>query len=320
MAYNLPLALAIRRLADEKALAIISWNHDSPYFYSDHLETLDQDPWAVLKRPHPGIHYVAISETRQQQFRRLYGSGASIQVIPDAVDPCEFLRLDPLTRRLVEEERLFESDFVMVHPGRLHPRKNMEMSIWVTRALQDIGTRAKLIITGASDTHESGSHDYYVTVTELRRRLRLEEDVLILAGYRFRDGLRITPDQVRMLDLYHIADVLFLPSRQEGFGIPLLEAGIIGLPIICSSIPVFQEIGGQEVCFIDLDDSPKRIARRLLDYVGGLPRSRLFRRVIKDFTWDHIFVKKVVPLLEEVTRHRCSERWEDEGHREPVEI
>ena len=99
MAYNLPLTLAIRGLADEEALPIISWNHDSPYFYSNYLDRLDQDPWVVLRLPHPSIHYVAISETRCQQFRHLYGSGAAIQVIPDAVDPSEFLMLDPLTSR-----------------------------------------------------------------------------------------------------------------------------------------------------------------------------------------------------------------------------
>ncbi len=308
MAYNLPLTLAIRRLADEGALTIISWNHDSPYFYSAYPNRLDEEPWAVLKRPHPNIHYVAISETRHQQFRHLYGSGAAIQVIPDGIDPSEFFRLDPLTSRLIHEQRLFESDFVMVHPGRLHPRKNMEMSIRVTRAMHDKGIQAKLIITGAYDPHDAGTHDYHLRVTDLRRQLGLVNDVLILAGYRFKNGLKMTPDRIRMLDLYHIADVLFLPSRQEGFGIPLLEAGLIGLPVVCSSIPAFREIGGQEVCFIELDDSPKRIAGKIIDYVSGLQQGRLFRRVISDFTWDHIFVHKFLPLLEEVTRDHCSKQ------------
>jgi glycosyltransferase involved in cell wall biosynthesis len=320
MAYNLPLTLAIRGLADAEALPIISWNHDSPYFYSNYLNPPDQDPWPVLRLPHPCIHYVAISETRRQQFRRLYGSGATIRVIPDAIDPSEFLMLDPLTSRLIHEERLFESDFVMLHPGRLHPRKNMELSIRVIRALLNRGIRAKLIITGAYDTHEAGTHEYYSMIMDLRRQLGLVDDVLILAGHRFRNGLRMAPDRIKMLDLYHIADVLFLPSRQEGFGIPLLEAGMIGLPVVCSTIPVFREIGGQEVCFIELEDSPKQIAGRIIDYVGGLQHGRLFRRVTREFTWDRIFVHKMLPLFEEITRHRYNKRLSHKGHPQPVEI
>ena len=95
---------------------------------------------------------------------------------------------------------------------------------------------------------------------------------------------------------------------------------MIGLPVVCSSIPVFREIGGQEVCFIALNDSPEQIAGRIIEYVGGLQHGRLFRRVISEFTWDHIFVHKVLPLLEEITRHRCDKPLSHKGHRQPVEI
>jgi glycosyltransferase involved in cell wall biosynthesis len=106
-----------------------------------------------------------------------------------------------------------------------------------------------------------------------------------------------------MRDLYHIADVLFLPSRQEGFGIPLLEAAMTGLPVVCSSIPPLREIGGEEVCFIQLDESPQQIAEKIIHYVGGLQQGRFFRRAIKNFTWDNIFAHKLMPLLREVTCH-----------------
>jgi len=238
MRYNLPLTFALFRLAQENLLPIISWNHDSPYFYDDHPDYLDTSPWIILKKFHRKIFYVVISESRKQQFAQLYGTHEHIYVVPNGVDPIAFFRLDPLTVRLIQEEKLFEADLILVQPSRLHPRKNIELSIRVTHA-----------------------------------------------------------DRIRIRDLYLIADALFMPSLQEGFGIPLLEAGMIKLPIICSRIPPFEEIGGQDVVFFDLNDSPERIARRILEFKQRLEPQRMFRRVIKEYTWDNIYHYRLYPLL-----------------------
>jgi glycosyltransferase involved in cell wall biosynthesis len=42
--------------------------------------------------------------------------------------------------------------------------------------------------------------------------------------------------------IYDQADVIMLLSTYEGFGLPVLEAQTRGIPVICSNIPVFQEI------------------------------------------------------------------------------
>jgi glycosyltransferase involved in cell wall biosynthesis len=41
---------------------------------------------------------------------------------------------------------------------------------------------------------------------------------------------------------YANADALIAASRDEGFGLPLVEAAHFGLPIICSDIPIFREV------------------------------------------------------------------------------
>lgn len=58
------------------------------------------------------------------------------------------------------------------------------------------------------------------------------------------DHLAILPrvseeDKVR---LFHTADVMAMPTRYEGFGIPPLEAMAIGCPVVASDIPVVDEM------------------------------------------------------------------------------
>ncbi|MBW1722682.1 MAG: glycosyltransferase family 4 protein [Deltaproteobacteria bacterium] len=310
MPYNLPLSSALHRIGREGLIPIISWNHDSPYFYPDYPGHLDLFPWNILKRAYAGIHYVVISESRREMFADLYGSMKELHVIPNGIDPFDFFLLESNTVRIIKEQRLFEAEFIMVQPSRLHRRKNMELSIRVTRALHDLGLKARLLITGAHDPHEPKSLKYYRELKNLAMELGVEKDVLIIAEYVFKSGEKMSADRITIRDFYLISDILLLPSLQEGFGIPLLESGMIKLPIVCSSIPPFLEIGGEDVCLFDPEDPPEDIARKILEFVGGLKPHRMFRKVIRNYAWDNIYHEKLLPLLEYVVgRYRDSSRW-----------
>ncbi|QDH24626.1 glycosyltransferase family 1 protein [Neokomagataea tanensis] len=47
------------------------------------------------------------------------------------------------------------------------------------------------------------------------------------------------------------ARALLFPSFSEGFGLPLAEALALNVPVICSDIPVFQEVGKNKVTYLD---------------------------------------------------------------------
>jgi len=47
------------------------------------------------------------------------------------------------------------------------------------------------------------------------------------------------------------AQALIFPSLYEGFGLPILEAQIMGTPIICSNIPVFKEVANTGALFFN---------------------------------------------------------------------
>lgn len=55
--------------------------------------------------------------------------------------------------------------------------------------------------------------------------------------------------------IMHNAEIFILPSLYEGFGIPILEAMQMGVPVVCSNIPALLEIGADGAKYFDPESS-----------------------------------------------------------------
>jgi glycosyltransferase involved in cell wall biosynthesis len=91
---------------------------------------------------------------------------------------------------------------------------------------------------------------------------------------------------------------MFMPSHREGFAMPVLEAGLVGLPVVCTAVPAAVEIGGADVILFDKSDDPGHLASRILTWAEGSPVHRLCRRVRQNYTWQAIFRREIEPLLQ----------------------
>ncbi|MBL7217812.1 MAG: glycosyltransferase, partial [Desulfobacteraceae bacterium] len=100
-------------------------------------------------------------------------------------------------------------------------------------------------------------------------------------------------------DLYLMADLLLMTSKDEGFGLPLLEAGLIKLPIACTEIPPFLEIG-EDVCFFSLDDHPLTIAGRIVEYLARSNTHTMFRSVMRKYVLDVVCRREIMPFLRDI--------------------
>jgi glycosyltransferase involved in cell wall biosynthesis len=100
----------------------------------------------------------------------------------------------------------------------------------------------------------------------------------------FHDGA----DDTTYRDLLRGATALVTASRDEGFGLPLVEAMGVGTPLVVSDIPVFREVGGQAAAYVDPDDARGfvRAVRALSEDAAFEKASAAARERAQHYSWD----------------------------------
>jgi glycosyltransferase involved in cell wall biosynthesis len=92
----------------------------------------------------------------------------------------------------------------------------------------------------------------------------------------------------RLLDAYRAASVLVLPSFEEGFGIPVLEAMTVGVPVIASNRGSLPEILDDAGLLVDPQDEDALVAAlaRMTDAAFARECAIRGRERSRAFTWS----------------------------------
>jgi glycosyltransferase involved in cell wall biosynthesis len=298
--FNLPLTAALYRLLDAGVVYhCIAWGHDFSWTSpSSSSEVYPGYPWDLLRTYRDDLSYVVVSQRRQQELAGLYGCSAEqIQVIYNGVDPNTLLGLSEQGQALVERLGLLESDLVLLMPVRVTQAKNIEYALRVVAALKAQGCQPKLILTGPPDPHDAKSMAYFESLHDLRRQLGVEEEMRFIFESGPDPAVPFYIDRAVVGELYRLSDVLLMPSHREGFGMPVLEAALVGVAVVCTGIPAAQEIGGQDIYLIDAAQDPAQVAGQILSWIEESPLLRLRRRVRQRYTWSALFQRQIEPLL-----------------------
>jgi hypothetical protein len=132
----------------------------------------------------------------------------------------------------------------------------------------------------------------------LRKQLGVEGEMHFVFESGPEAGQPFTIDARVVGDLLRLGDVMFMPSHREGFGMPVLEAGLAGVPVVCTNVPAAAEIGGKNVTVFNSSADPARLAGQILTWAEQSPVHRLRRRVRQYYTWRAIFRRDIRPLLD----------------------
>jgi glycosyltransferase involved in cell wall biosynthesis len=96
---------------------------------------------------------------------------------------------------------------------------------------------------------------------ESRRIYRQVSDLHLGERVHFLEGL----SEPELQWCYGRCEALVTPSITEGFGLPVAEALLAGCRVICSDIPAFREVGGDQCRFVELGrNAEKAIAEAIV--------------------------------------------------------
>ncbi len=204
----------------------------------------------------PSRHTAAIASAR---FPDCAGK---LHVIPLGIAPEHLVPIPPADLAQVRQRHALSGDFLLF-VGNLEPRKNLPLLLQAWRLLLKDHPGLELILAGAGAANAPSE-----AVPRCRR-----------LGYVPEKDLRA---------LYRCARALVYPSRDEGFGLPVLEAMGAGCPVVCSgSAP--REFAGDLALYCDPDD-PEDIARQVARVLTeGPQRQRMIEEgatIAAQYTWN----------------------------------
>lgn len=292
---NLALTAALHQLhAQARTPHLVLWHHDLAWTTPRYRSELHAGyPWDLLRTAWSGAVQVTISEARRSELAALMRLAPEmIHVVPNGLDPAQFYKLEPQTQALLAQTRLLDAALILLLPVRITPRKNIELALRVLAALRADGMDAVLVVTGPLGAHNARNNDYFAHLRALRQQLGLEGAAHFLA--ELADGF--LPNAV-ISDLFRLCDALFLPSREEGFGLPVIEAAFDRKPIFCSDIPTLREVGGAFANYFSPSEDPAHIAAQIRERLAHETTYHSAVRARQRYTWHSVYRKHLAPLL-----------------------
>jgi glycosyltransferase involved in cell wall biosynthesis len=295
---NLAFTAALHELAGSlPPKRMVLWHHDFAWTTPRYANELHEGyPWHLLKISWENVNQVVISEPRREELSKLISLPKDdIKVIPNGLDINTFLNLDSQTERIVRAANLLEANPFFICPVRLTTRKNIELAIEIMGHLRKLLPNPILVVTGPPGAHNPANMAYLEKLHQLINNNNLQENVILLAD-QYPDGV----NDGCIASLYRLADALLLTSLEEGFGIPILEAGLSRLPIFCTDLQPLINLAGDFGHYFSANDCPLQIARMINNTLNTDSAYQLRADIRNHYTWQAVYKQKIAPLLEEI--------------------
>lgn len=250
--------------------------------------------WAVRQ----AALILSVSDTARSEVMKRFGlTDDRVRVVSDAVGH-DFRPADdaPETARILARHGLDRGQRFLLYVGGISPHKSIETLVEASCALMREEGFGDLRLVLVGDYAEDV---FYSSYASLQQRVvdGGATDKVIFTGF--------VPD-AELRHWLSAAQALVLPSVDEGFGLPAIEAMACGTPVVASRAGALPEVVGDAGLLFEPRsvDALTRQLRRLLSEASlrdALSAKGLIRA--SQFTWS-ASAQSAIDLFEEVGRRR----------------
>lgn len=174
---------------------------------------------------------VAISnQTKKDLVEELSIDPGKISVIYQGYNSSFLKRLDNLSKNKLRSKYNLPEKFLL-SVGTIEERKNL---LSLVKAMHESRIEIPLVVIGKK------AEAYYKKIEEFIEKNNIS-NILFLN----------TIENDDLPGFYQMAECFIYPSFYEGFGIPIIEGLVSGVPVITSKGGCFSEAGGSESIYID---------------------------------------------------------------------
>jgi len=167
--------------------------------------------------------------------------------------------------------------------GRLEKRKNIEGIIEAYKILREKHNIPHKLVLAGKPGYWYDNFKFQIS------NFKFKNDIIEL-GYI---------SEEKKQELIRSADAFLFPTFYEGFGLPILEAQIQGVPVVTSNVSSLPEVGGESVFYADPHE-PEIIADTVFRLISDQKtKDDIIKRGyenVKRFSWEKC-ANKIVELL-----------------------
>ncbi|WP_300019375.1 MSMEG_0565 family glycosyltransferase [Pseudonocardia sp.] len=231
------------------------------------------------KAIHEPDRVLVVSEQWRGILRDDYG--VTPEVVPNGVDTARFPEVTAAQRTALRERVGARDRFLLLAVGGVEPRKGTHHLFEALGSLATVlDRRPVLAVVGGHSFQDYTAYRDAALASLPSLGLELGVDVVQLG----------TVDEAELAGWYSAADALAFPSVKEGWGLVVLEALSMGLPVVASDLPVFGEYltDGVDALLPAVGDSPALAAALHRIVTDGALRDRLRtggHAVAQRYTW-----------------------------------
>ena len=194
-----------------------------------------------------------------------------LRVVYNAVSSRFFEPITAEGRRILTKLGIEDRPYILV-PGGLHFRKNAELILEAWPRIRQQCPEIILVIANHC-------------APQYLEQARSLAPSLVLAGFL---------EEEELCAMYHAAQLVWFPSRYEGFGLPVLEAMACQTPVVTSNTTSLPEIAGNAAILVSPDrpaDHVEAIRALLSDSAAREKLRNLGIARAHDFTWHRAAVQ-----------------------------